>query len=73
MPSRCSNSACPATKSSAEMKKAAGKRTACFMLPAKRSVSAHTSRPKKLTGPTSAVAVATNTATQVSIHKTWRR
>ena len=54
------------------MQKASGRRTACFMLGARWLVSAATSRPKKLTGPTTAVEVAVSAAIQSNIHKVLR-
>ena len=73
MPKRCSNTVCPPTSSTDAVRKAIGRRRLWRMLPQKRSDKATTSRPKKLTGPTKAVAVAVKTAIQNRIHNISRR
>ena len=58
MPRKCSKMVCPPTNRIPPTQKVMGRRTECFTDGEKWLASAATSRPKKLTGPTTAVAVA---------------
>ena len=72
MPSRCSNTVCPPTSRMPPTHTVIGSRTLWRTLGAKWLASAAASSPKKLTGPTTAVAVATSAAIQSNSHKVLR-
>lgn len=72
MPKKCSNTVCPPTKRMPPTQTVIGRRTEWRTDGEKWLASEAARSPKKLTGPTTAVAVATNAAIQSSIHKVLR-